>query len=153
MGWNNKNTIDVLSSNIDFYPFTCQLGEYEIFIYGLGSSICLDWNKASNGIQLFGLEDKVILQKLCKIHVLQYASHEWDNFNLMKKLYEYHLRCQTSSIEWYNLFIKWNQNECNIIELTSELKLLYLQGHQFSDRKLGAWLSILRATGCSNITP
>ncbi|CAB4410648.1 unnamed protein product [Rhizophagus irregularis] len=212
MGWNNKNIIDVLSSNIDFYPFTCQLGDYEIFIYGLGSSTCSDWNKAGNGykssliylykkrpaifvskiednkchiciyqdfklqkifveatpndvwknsgfiqkfsgIQLFGLEDEVTLQKLVKIHVPQCASHEWDNFNLMKKLYEYHLRRRTSSIEWYNLFAKWNQNECNIIELTSELKLLYPQGHQFSDRELGAWLSMLRAAGCTNITP
>ncbi|RGB23971.1 hypothetical protein C1646_773743 [Rhizophagus diaphanus] len=28
-----------------------------------------------------------------------------------------------------------------------------LRKHQFSDRELGAWLSLLRATGCSNITP
>lgn len=212
MGWNNKNIIDVLSSNIDFYPFTCQLGEYEIFIYGLGLSTRSDWNKAGNGykssliypykkrpaifvskiednkchiciyqdfklqktfveatpndvwknsgfiqkfsgMKLFGLEDEVTLQKLNKIHVPQCASHKWDNFNLMKKLYEYHLRRRTSNIEWYNLFVKWNQNECNIIELTSELKLLYPQEHQFSDRELGAWLSMLRAAGCSNITP
>ncbi|GET62624.1 hypothetical protein GLOIN_2v1788841 [Rhizophagus irregularis DAOM 181602=DAOM 197198] len=52
-----------------------------------------------SGIQLFGLEDEVILQKLVKIHISQYASYEWDNFNLMKKLYEYHLQRQTSSIE------------------------------------------------------
>ncbi|CAB4376764.1 unnamed protein product [Rhizophagus irregularis] len=129
-----------------------------MFIYGLGSSTCSDWNKAGNsykssliylykkrpaifvskiednkchiciyqdfklqktfveatpndvwknsgfiqkfsGIQLFGLEDEVILQKLVKIHISQYASHEWDNFNLMKKLYEYHLQRRTSSIE------------------------------------------------------
>ncbi|PKK75610.1 hypothetical protein RhiirC2_773403 [Rhizophagus irregularis] len=149
---------NVLSSNIDFYSFTCQLGDYGMFIYGLGSSTCSDWNKAGNsykssliylykkrpaifvskiednkchiciyqdfklqktfveatpndvwknsgfiqkfsGIQLFGLEDEVILQKLVKIHISQYASHEWDNFNLMKKLYEYHLQRRTSSIE------------------------------------------------------
>src|SRR6266496_5702775 len=35
MGWDNKNIIDVLSSNIDFCPFSCKLGDYEIFIYGL----------------------------------------------------------------------------------------------------------------------
>jgi hypothetical protein len=104
-------------------------------------------------MQLFGLENEVILQKLYKMHISQCAFHEWNDFNLMKKLYEYHFRCQTSSIEWYNLFVKLNKNECNIIELISELKLLYPQGHQFSDCELGAWLSMLRAAGCSNITP
>jgi hypothetical protein len=52
MGWNNKNIIDVLSSNIDFYPFTCQLGEYEIFIYRLDLSTHSDWNKAGNSYKL-----------------------------------------------------------------------------------------------------
>ncbi|CAB4376555.1 unnamed protein product [Rhizophagus irregularis] len=49
MGWDNKNIIDVLSSNIDFCPFSCKLGDYEIFIYGLGSSTHSDWNQAGNG--------------------------------------------------------------------------------------------------------
>ena len=34
--WNNKNIIDVLSSNINFCSFSCKFGEYEIFVYGLG---------------------------------------------------------------------------------------------------------------------
>ncbi|GBC34335.2 hypothetical protein GLOIN_2v1788841 [Rhizophagus irregularis DAOM 181602=DAOM 197198] len=125
---------NVLSSNIDFYSFTCQLGDYGIFIYGLvhlhvrigiKQAIVTNhhlfiyfklqktfveaipnnvWKNSGfiqkfSGIQLFGLEDEVILQKLVKIHISQYASYEWDNFNLMKKLYEYHLQRQTSSIE------------------------------------------------------
>src|ERR1044072_4893908 len=52
MGWDNKNIMDVLLSNIDFFPFSCKLGEYdeyEIFIYGLGLSIRLDWNKVGDG--------------------------------------------------------------------------------------------------------
>jgi hypothetical protein len=106
------------------------------------------------GKQLFGLEDQITQQKLYNIRIPQCASHEWKNFKLMKKLYEYHLWRQTSiNIEWYNLFVKWNQNDYNIIELNSELQLLYPPEHQFSDRELGAWLSMLRAAGCSNITP
>jgi hypothetical protein len=230
IGWNNKRIIDALLSNIDFYPFSCKLGEYEIFIYGLGSSTRSDWNKASNGYkssiihmykkrqaifvseieynkcyihiyqdfelqtmfvgdtpddvwkksgqiqkfsgkQLFGLEDQVTQQKLYKIRVPQCTSNEWSNFKLMKKLYDYHLQRQTIvniewynlfvrwnhrtivNIEWYNLFVRWNQDECNIIELSSELKKLYPLEYQFSDREMGAWLSMLRAAGCSNITP
>jgi hypothetical protein len=211
-GWNNKNIIDVLSSNINFCPFSCKLDEYEIFIYGLGSSTRSDWNKAGSGYkssiihlykkrqaifvseiennncyihiyqdfklqktfvgatpddvwknsgyiqkfsgkQLFGLEDQVTLQKLRKLRIPQCASNEWRNFKLMNKLYEYHLHRQTSNIKWYNLFVRWDQNECNIIELNSELKSLYPPEYQLSDRELGAWLSMLRAAGCSNITP
>ncbi|CAB5124315.1 unnamed protein product [Rhizophagus irregularis] len=213
MGWDNKNIIDVLSSNIDFCPFSCKLSDYEIFIYGLGSSTRSDWNQAGNGYkssiihtykkraaifvseikddkcyiyiyqdfkiqktfvgttpddvwknsgyiqkfsgkELFGLEDQITLQKLNKLRIPQCASHEWNNFKLMKKLYEYHLQRQTfAKIEWYKLFVRWDQNECNVIELNSELKLLYPPEHQFSDRELGAWLSMLRVAGCSDITP
>ena len=87
------------------------------------------------------------------MRVPQCFSHEWSNFKLMKKLYEYHLSRRTFNVKWYNLFVRWNQNEYNIIELNSELKLLYPPDHQFSDHELGAWLSILCAAGCSNITP
>ncbi|PKK67319.1 hypothetical protein RhiirC2_783673 [Rhizophagus irregularis] len=90
---------DVLSSNIDFCPFSCKLGDYEIFIYGLGLSTCSDWNqvdfkiqktfvettsddvwKNSNYIQkfsgkeLFGLEDQITLQKLNKLRIPQCTS-------------------------------------------------------------------------------
>ncbi|RGB23972.1 hypothetical protein C1646_676728 [Rhizophagus diaphanus] len=185
IGWNDKKLIDILSSTIDFHPFSCQLGEYEIFIYGLDLSTRSDWNKAGDGYkssiiykykkrpaifvseiidnkcyvhiyqdfelqetfvgdtpddvwknsgfiqkflgkQLFGLEDQVTLQKLSKLCILHCTSQEWSNFNLMKKLYEYHLQRRTSAnVKWYNLFIRWNQSECNIIELSSELKELY----------------------------
>jgi hypothetical protein len=213
MGWNDKKIVDILSTTVDFCPFSCKLGEHEIFVYGLGSSMRLDWNKAGNGYkssitysykrrsavfvseiennkcyihiyqdfnlqksfvgttpdevwkssgfiqkfsgkQLFGLEDEITLQKLQKIRVPQCASHEWSNFKLMKKIFEYHLQRRISAnIEWYKLFIEWNKNECNIIELNSELKLLYPFEYQFSERELSAWSSMLRAVGCFNITP
>ncbi|CAB4437196.1 unnamed protein product [Rhizophagus irregularis] len=56
MGWDNKNIIDVLLSNIDFYPFSCKLGDYEIFIYGLDLSTRSNWNKAvSAKFRYFGI--------------------------------------------------------------------------------------------------
>ena len=217
LGWNNKKIIDILSTNIDFYPLSCQLGtKYEIFIYELGSSTRLDWNKAGNGYkssiifmykkrstmfvseindnkcyvnvyqdlelqetfvgntpddvwknlgyiqniqnfsgrQLFGLEDQITLQMLSKLHISQCTFHKWRDIELMNQLYEYHLQRRTSTnVEWYDLFVRWNKSENSIIELSSELKLLYPPEHQFSDRELGAWLSMLRAAGCTDITP
>jgi len=105
-------------------------------------------------VHLFGLEDQVTKKKLYDFCVPQCRPNEWSNFDLMKTLYEYHLQRQTFiNIKWYNLFVRWDQNEHNVIELGSELKLLYPPEHQFSDRELGAWLSMLRAAGCTNITP
>ncbi|RIA86477.1 hypothetical protein C1645_829198 [Glomus cerebriforme] len=49
MEWNDKKIIDILSTTVNFCLFTCKLGKYEIFIYGLGSSTHSDWNKAGNG--------------------------------------------------------------------------------------------------------
>ncbi|RHZ49143.1 hypothetical protein Glove_529g24 [Diversispora epigaea] len=213
IGWNNEKIINTLSSNIDFYPFTCKLEEYEIFIYGLGSSTSLDWNKAGNGYksslihiymkrqaifvseieddkcfvhiyqnfklqksfsgntpndvwkdsgfiqkysgkQLFGLEDKITQQKLQEFHIPKCLPNEWKNFEKMEKLYKYNLQRRTSAnTDWYKLFIKWDRSENNIIELNSEIKSLYPPEYKFSDRELGAWFSMLRATGCFNITP
>ncbi|RIA95506.1 hypothetical protein C1645_816598 [Glomus cerebriforme] len=116
--------------------------------------------KNSNYIQkfsakeLFGLEDQITLQKLNKLCISQYVSHEWNNFKLMNKLYEYHLQYQTfADIEWYKLFVRWDQNNYNIIELNSELKLLYPPEYQLSDRKLNVWLLMLHVARCSDITP
>ena len=213
LGWNTKKIIDIISTNIDFCPFSCKLGKYEIFIYELGSSENLDWNKAGNGYkssiiftykkrssmfvseisnnkcyiniyqdfeiqktfvgdtsddvwknsgyiqnysgkQLFGLENQATLQILPKLHIPQCTPLEWRDFSLMKQLYEYHLQRRTpSNIKWYNLFVRWSKREHNIIELSSELKLLYPPDYQFTDRELGAWLSMLRAAGCIDITP
>ena len=100
------------------------------------------------------MENQIIQQKLNEFRIPRCLPHEWKNFDLMNNLYQYHLRHQSlANINWYNLFIRWNQNENNIIELNSELKLLYPPDYKFSNREIGAWFSMLRATGCSNITP
>src|SRR5207248_611032 len=62
-----------------------------------------------SGKELFGLEDQVTLQKLSKLRIPQCAPHEWSNFKLMNKLYEYHLQRRTfANIEWYKLFVRWD---------------------------------------------
>ncbi len=102
------------------------------------------WKKSGfiqkfSGMQLFRLEDQITQQKLYNYHVSQCFPYKWDNFGLMNSLYEYHLQRWTSAnVKWYNLFTKWAQNKHNIIELGSELKLLYSLEYQFSDHEFNA---------------
>jgi hypothetical protein len=49
IGWNNKNIISQLSQNIPFFPFSFLIGKYQVFIYGIGSSLCEDWNNGGPG--------------------------------------------------------------------------------------------------------
>ncbi|UZO23826.1 uncharacterized protein OCT59_016156 [Rhizophagus irregularis] len=172
MGWDNKNIIDVLSSNIDFCPFSCKLGDYEIFIYGLGSSTRSDWNQAGNGykssiIHTYKKRAAIFVSEIkddkCYIYIYQDFKIQktfvgttpddiWKNSGYIQKFSGKELFGLEDQITLQKLN-KWDQNECNVIELNSELKLLYPPEHQFSDRELGAWLSMLHAAGCSDITP
>src|SRR5688572_29327245 len=80
IGWNNKKIIDILSTTIDFCPFSCQLGDHEIFIYGLGSSTCSEWNKAGNGYKssikyIYKKHPAIFVSEIednqCYIHIYQ----------------------------------------------------------------------------------
>ncbi|GBC10581.1 hypothetical protein RclHR1_09740006 [Rhizophagus clarus] len=174
MGWDNKNIIDVLLSNINFCPFSCKVDEYEIFIYELGSSIRSDWNKVGNGykssiihtykkraaIFISEIDDNkcyvYIYQdfKIQKIFVGTTPDDVWKNSGFIQKFSGkelFGLKDQITLQKLNNLrilqcvFREW--------ELNSELKLLYPPEYQFSDRELSAWLSLLCAAGCSDITP
>ena len=79
---------------------------------------------------------------------------EWHDYSKMEQIFRYHLQKRTySQVNWYLLFQKWKENNCQIIELHSQLALLYPDGHIFSEREIRAWRAMLRATGCINITP
>src|ERR1043165_3556116 len=49
IGWNDKSIISQLSQNIPFFPFSFFVGKYQIFVYGIGSSLCKDWNNGGSG--------------------------------------------------------------------------------------------------------
>ena len=72
----------------------------------------------------------------------------------MTLLYNYHLRRRTiSNINWKLLFDKWMDQESDIIEIYSVLKIIYPIYYTFGDREISAWQFFLKAAGCSNITP
>jgi hypothetical protein len=106
------------------------------------------------GVTIFGLDDSNVKERLEQSKKLMCFHNEWDNYSKMEQIYRYHLQKRTcSQVNWYLLFQKWKENDCQIIELHSQLVLLYPSGHIFSERETRAWRATLRAAGCVNITP
>ena len=72
----------------------------------------------------------------------------------MKLLFDFHLKRRTIiNIDWYQLFVKWKEQESPLIELNIEMQKIHTENYQFSMRELAAWQSFLRAAGAHNVTP
>ena len=79
---------------------------------------------------------------------------DWNNEIIMENLYELYLKRNIRrSIEWRQVFQNWIQQKSNIIELYTHLSKIYDLDFEFQERELRAWHTMLRATGCTNITP
>jgi hypothetical protein len=117
------------------------------------------WNKIGiltniNGTKLFGLEHEITQSILQKNQIPTCMPNDWNNQEKMKLLFDYHLRRRTlANIEWYSLFNNWFFQKNNIMEIYIILKKMYPTNYKMSDRELQAWHSMLRAAGCTNITP
>nr|CAG8482595.1 3054_t:CDS:2 [Entrophospora candida] len=89
------------------------------------------WKKTNyfqkyDGYQFFGL-DNIIVQDFIKKHkVPKCTPDEWNNFSL---------------------------KESTIIELSSQLEIIYQKNYEMKERELGVWQAMLRASGCHNIIP
>ena len=45
------------------------------------------------------------------------------------------------------------ESNVTIIDLKSNLRMIYPQNYTFGEREFGAWRAMLRASGCTNVTP
>ena len=113
--------------------------------------------KKYNGNQLFGLENPLV-QNLIRQHKATKSPtttpKNWNDYSIMKLLYDFHLKRRTiANIDWHQFFLDWFEQESPIIELYSQLQILYPKNHQFNDRELRAWQSLLRDAGSHNVTP
>ena len=78
----------------------------------------------------------------------------WNNEKIMNAIFNYHLKKRTlSNIGWEKFFQSWLEQKSPIIELHGKLKNLYPYNHEFSEREMRAWHAMLKATGCTEITP
>ena len=117
------------------------------------------WKKTNyiqkyDGYQLFGLDNIIVQDFIKKYKVPKCTPDEWDNFSLMKNLYDYNLKRRAfANIEWHKFFTNWLEKESTVIELFSQLEIIYQKNYAIKERELYAWQAMLRASGCHNITP
>ncbi|KAF0528697.1 hypothetical protein F8M41_012998 [Gigaspora margarita] len=117
------------------------------------------WNRIGiltqfTGCTLFGLEHEQTKSEINNEQALACDVEDWQNEPIMERLFNYHLKkFIVASIEWKSLFINWQNQDSNLIELTTQLKKIYPPGYTIKDRELRAWKALLRHTGCTNITP
>lgn len=107
-----------------------------------------------NGSTLFGLEHNEIKLVIDREKIPYCTTDDWQNEEIMNKIFNYHLKKRVlTSINWKNIFIEWQNQKSNIIELTQKLKEIYPVGYIIKDREFRAWKALLRHTGCTRITP
>ncbi|RHZ62249.1 hypothetical protein Glove_341g69 [Diversispora epigaea] len=141
----NKSVVEIWNNII-------KISQYE------GNSPVNVWQKVGilekyRGTQLFGLEHTYTQSVLQQSHISKCQPSQWNNEELMNHLYEYHLKRQTIvEINWLQLFKQWESNGY-IIEINTTLSNLYPKKYQFNDREMQAWSSMLKVTGCTNVTP
>ncbi len=106
------------------------------------------------GKKIAGLDNDITNKILQDLKLLVCTPKEWEDKNLMNKIFEHHLKNRTiTNIDWYGFFCKWYKSDSSIIELSSSLEEMYPSDHKFTVRELQAWNSMLRSVGCTNITP
>ncbi|CAG8833976.1 15005_t:CDS:2, partial [Gigaspora margarita] len=100
------------------------------------------WNRISILIQftgciLFGLKYKQIKSEIYNEQALACNVENWQKEPIMKRLFNYYLKkFIVASIEWKSLFINWQNQDSNLIELTTQLKKIYQSGYTIKNRGL-----------------
>jgi hypothetical protein len=117
--------------------------------------------KSVSGDDLFATNNPKTLQEFNKMVLSLQVSMpnectvaDWHNETIMEHLFKLHLKKVVGgSIQWYQIFQSWMQQKSNIIELFTHISKIYNSNHEFQERELRAWRAMLRAAGCTNITP
>ncbi|CAJ0646415.1 7556_t:CDS:2 [Entrophospora sp. SA101] len=90
-----------------------------------------------------------------KTGVLKKYKEEWKNREIIDKIFEDNLKKKigVSGLNWYSIFDSFYEQKSSIIELTSSLKKIYPQEHEFTSRELRAWHTMMSRVGCHDVTP
>ncbi|PKY61695.1 hypothetical protein RhiirA4_523270 [Rhizophagus irregularis] len=178
MGWNDKNILETLKKDVDYIPVTVNVGNCKIFIYSMGSSSHKKWCYAGSGFQsslLYRYEKKQsifvsrIEEKRCIVEIYRDSTlikqfigktpdEAWGKSGQLEKftenLFDYYVKRRTlANANWKYFFTNWAESENPIIDFEPSLRAIYPKGYEFSERELGAWQTMLKAAGATNITP
>lgn len=116
--------------------------------------------KKYNGKDLFGISHTIVVNEFQKYQQQQSAAatclpENWNNHEIIDKVFENTLKkkISVSKLNWHSIFDSFYKQKSSIIELTSSLKKIYPEGHEFTSRELTAWRTMMRRTGCHDVTP
>ena len=117
----------------------------------------IDQLKNFDGKDLFGASHAMTVNEFQNHQQLTMSTspENWDDHEVMDKIFESCLkkRISTSGLDWYSVFDKFYNQKSTIIELFSCLKQIYPKDHEFTPRELRAWHTMMRRSGCHDITP
>src|SRR6266498_349948 len=106
------------------------------------------------GTQLFDLDNPITKNLIQRHQIPKCTLDDWNNESILKRLFDYHVkRRTTANANWKLFFTNWAKSENPIIEFEPALCAIYPKEHEFSERELGAWQTMLKAVGAMNITP
>ena len=118
----------------------------------------LDILQNFDGKDLYGLCDQLVIQSIRKYMNTPYCkSCDWNNIQIMTRAFEKYLKRKISVVDvdlnWYRFFVKWKEQQTTIIEFTSHLASIYPVNYEITNTILGAWRTMMRYVGCTDITP
>lgn len=107
-----------------------------------------------NGTQLFGLDNSIIQRLIQKHQVPTCKLKNWQDQSIMEPVFNYYLKKRTlASVNWHQLFISWAESDITIIDLKSQLKIIYPRNYNFDECEFRAWKAMLYVSRCTNIIP
>jgi hypothetical protein len=112
--------------------------------------------KNYDGKDLFGLCNQLVIQTIQTYINTPYCKlGNWNDIQIMTYAFEKCLKRRISvvNLNWYLFFTKWKQQSTTIIEFTSHIASIYPKDFEITNTILGAWRSMMRYVGCTNITP
>lgn len=104
IGWTDRDIVSQLLVDVSFFPFFFNLGQFKIFVFGIGSSSREDWNQGGSGYQsslihIYGKKQGLYISSIeddiCKVEVYQDSQLKksvegvspndvWENFSINK---------------------------------------------------------------------
>ena len=163
--YKEKQSVFLQHINKDFFSITIYQNSQVVAKYKDTSPNAV-WRqtgilKSISGDVLFATDHPKTLQELGKMTLSLQVSipnectiADWHDRTIMEHLFKLHLKKVVGgSVEWYQIFQSWMQQESNIIELYTHIGKIYNSNHEFQERELRAWRAMFRAAGCTNITP
>ncbi|RIB22475.1 hypothetical protein C2G38_2173859 [Gigaspora rosea] len=158
LGWDDSELLELSLEGVQFRPFAFKIEKFLLYVISLG---------IGSNIEMMGAGIKYMSSFIGEFKKKRKNPNDvWTNVGLYKKFRGTQLFGLEHSLTQKIINNQhkptctpdaWNDeilmNNIPILELREKLQQLYPSQYVFSERKLCAWRTLLKASGCTNITP